>query len=63
MYLIKTSRESDGWNPSSLKVCSKFKFCLTLVYVKVFGCYGERFFHVILLIYWDCVKGKVLVVI
>lgn len=38
MYLIKTSRESDGWNPFSLRVCSNFTFCLDLVYVEVFGC-------------------------
>jgi hypothetical protein len=38
MYLIKISRESDGWNPFSLKVCSNFKFGLDLADMNVFEC-------------------------
>lgn len=36
MYLIKTAREKEGWDPF-LEVCSTWTFCLGLVSVKVLG--------------------------
>lgn len=57
MYLIKTSRESDGWNPFSLRVCSNFTFCFDLVCVEAFGCLmGEGSFMLFVNLLGLCVR-------
>lgn len=57
MYLIKTSRESDGWNPFSLRVCSNFTFCFDLVCVEAFGCLmGEGSFMLLVNLLGLCVR-------